>query len=67
MHNCYVVDEGKIDAAAFRRDAQYRAFDSRSPGDTVIHFHAWDEKGDLCTPDRHHECYKQGVGRVGAL
>jgi hypothetical protein len=67
MHNSYVYDDSKIDTSAFRKDAIARAMDDRSPGDTIIHFHSWDENGYLCKPDERHEYYKQGVGKVEKL
>lgn len=63
-HNSYVYDDSKVDTTVFRREAMNRAFDTRDPGDTIIHFHPYDDRGQLCNEDLMvHEYYKKGVGK----
>jgi hypothetical protein len=63
-HHSYVT-EG-ISAEVMRKEAQARAFDYRSPEDTVIHFHSYDERQEVhCTqPGPTHEYYAAGMGKL---
>jgi hypothetical protein len=61
-HHYYVYDGDKVDAQAMRDEAEYRAFDTRTPEDSVIHFHPYTENG--CPRDTKHTEYEVGKGVV---
>jgi hypothetical protein len=55
-HHSFVYDEGKVDVAQMRHDAEARLVDRRKREDTVIHFHEYNENGG-CPEDSRHEYY----------
>jgi hypothetical protein len=62
-HHYFVYDTSKIDVGAMRDEAQRRAFDNRTPEDSVIHHHPYDENGASCH-NTDHEHYSAGQGKV---
>lgn len=57
----FFVSEG-IDKNKMQQDALANAMDKRSPGDSVIHYHAYTE--GKCPADCKPDVYKKNVGLV---